>query len=351
MGNASYHRFIYETLLRYPGVVTLHDVALAGFHVWYATQPGVAPDHLESELAYEKARQAQQEIGFEQAYAALDLSASPGQIEEDCLAAGVFLNRRVFECAERVILTHPWGRDYVASRHPDCLGQAHVIPLGTVVRHGASREQKQARAVFGIDPEAMVLGVFGTVASAKYCVETVEALAKILPQCPHALLMFVGRDLAGSDSAGAAARATELGIRQHVRFLGHQPAELFEQLILTADIGIALRRPPTRGEFSAGVLELLAAGVPTIVNDCATFSSLPEEIVYKVPTDGDLPEQLANAMIAMTSDPSRRQRQASAARLYICQHHAWPAIGRAYVKALGHAECLSTTPAENVAVA
>ena len=40
MGNSQYHRFIYEAMGRHPGVVTLHDFCLSGFHWWYRHQPG-----------------------------------------------------------------------------------------------------------------------------------------------------------------------------------------------------------------------------------------------------------------------------------------------------------------------
>ena len=41
MGNSPYHGYMYETLLRHPGIVTLHDLGIADFHFWYAQQPGV----------------------------------------------------------------------------------------------------------------------------------------------------------------------------------------------------------------------------------------------------------------------------------------------------------------------
>ena len=41
MGNSHYHGYMYEILLRHPGIVTLHDLGIADFHFWYAQQPGV----------------------------------------------------------------------------------------------------------------------------------------------------------------------------------------------------------------------------------------------------------------------------------------------------------------------
>ena len=51
MGNSHYHGYMYETLLRHPGIVTLHDLGIADFHFWYAQQPGVDGDaHVRSRV-------------------------------------------------------------------------------------------------------------------------------------------------------------------------------------------------------------------------------------------------------------------------------------------------------------
>src|SRR5262249_35860304 len=44
MGNSRYHGYMYETLLRHPGIVTLHDPGLIHFHLAYVQQPGVDGD-------------------------------------------------------------------------------------------------------------------------------------------------------------------------------------------------------------------------------------------------------------------------------------------------------------------
>ena len=52
MGKSPYHGYMYETLLRHPGIVTLHDLGIADFHFWYAQQPGVDGNaHIRREFA------------------------------------------------------------------------------------------------------------------------------------------------------------------------------------------------------------------------------------------------------------------------------------------------------------
>ena len=66
-------------------------------------------------------------------------------------------------------------------------------------------------------------------------------------------------------SIGSASSTRRLFVPQdRVRFLGRQPASAFTDLMLVTDIGVNLRKPPTNGETSGALLNLLAAGVPQL---------------------------------------------------------------------------------------
>src|SRR5262249_29001120 len=50
MGNSRYHSYMYPTMLRHPGVVTLHDFCLAGFHLHYGHARGLGMSFIRDEL-------------------------------------------------------------------------------------------------------------------------------------------------------------------------------------------------------------------------------------------------------------------------------------------------------------
>src|SRR5262249_18421629 len=60
MGNSRYHRFLYPLLLKYPGVTTLHDFCLAGFHLWHGHWLGRQRDSFRDELLHCHPEQAKQ---------------------------------------------------------------------------------------------------------------------------------------------------------------------------------------------------------------------------------------------------------------------------------------------------
>ena len=114
--------------------------------------------------------------------------------------------------------------------------------------------------------------------------------------------------------------------------LGRQPAADYADLIAAIDVGVNLRRPPTNGETSAALLDLLANGVATIVTDVATFADYPDTVVRKVRWDGQGPDELRRALFSLARDHTTRQALGSAAQAYVRQHHAWPNSAAAYVE-------------------
>jgi glycosyltransferase involved in cell wall biosynthesis len=96
------------------------------------------------------------------------------------------------------------------------------------------------------------------------------------------------------------------GLGGEVELSAGQPSEL-----LSADVVIHLRNPD-HGDSPAGLIESLAAGLPTVVWDHGLGAELPGDVVAKVSREEDLGpllEQLVN-------DPGRRQALGQAARAY-----------------------------------
>ena len=118
------------------------------------------------------------------------------------------------------------------------------------------------------------------------------------------IFLFVGEEADGGETRR---HATQLGLQDRVRFLGRQPASTFADLMLITDIGVNLRRPPTNGETSGALLNLLAAGVPSIITDVATFSDYPAHAVRKVRWETEGQDGLNTAMKDLATNRSTRE--------------------------------------------
>lgn len=322
MGNSHFHRSIYETMAQHPGVVTLHDFCLSGFHWWYSHQPGIGREHFERELEhFDPARFAEYRAQFR------DWEREPGGMQEACARRGLYLNRGLFERAGRVIVHSPWCVERARALDPGYAGKTTVVPMGGTVRDVSPAQRAAIRARFDLPADALILASFGILHMTKLNVEALDAFAEVARAIPSALFVFAGQDLMFGQ---ARARAEALGLLDRVRFLGRQPAADFADLIAAADIGVSLRLPPTNGETSAALLDLVGSGVPTLVTDVGTFAEYPDSAVVKVRWDADGPARLAAAMLRLATDRRAREDLGRSAAAYVAEHHAWPIAAEGY---------------------
>jgi glycosyltransferase involved in cell wall biosynthesis len=315
MGNSPYHGFVYEMLAKHPGIVALHDFNLAAFQFWRAHQGGVPIDNFRAEIEYCYPDRINEIVPR-----LWDWTKERGGLQEACSKRNLFMNRRVLARAQAVIVHSAWCVGQVAETHPEFVEKMTVVPMGATMRAASPERNRQIRDRFGLPQDALLFGSFGILAQGKMNVEAIDAFHQLATEFPDALLIFVGQDWENGQAAG---HVRQLGLADRVRFLGRQGAEEFLDLMATVDVGIALRRPPTYGETSAALLDLLRTGVPTIINDVATFSGYPDHIVRKVRWSSDGLPGLVAAMRELAKNASARRLLGAAALAYVRTEHTW----------------------------
>jgi glycosyltransferase involved in cell wall biosynthesis len=340
MGNSRYHNFMYETMLAHPGLVTLHDFCLAGFHLGYGYLLGRDRELIRAELLRWYPDQA----------AAIARILHPSQTDWEaigsaCAERGWTLNRTILASALRTVVHSPWCLEQIRAVAPAEAERVQVIPLGRRVGSLANaRERAAIRTRLGLPQEALVVASFGFINRDKLCVEALRAFRAVADADPTALFVFAGEETDG----GAARRESQvLGLEERVRFLGRQPAADYADLIRATDIGINLRCPPTNGETSAALLDLLAAGVATIVTDVATFGDYPDAVVCKVRWDARGQQTLGRVLLELARDPDARQALGVRAWNHMRSHHEWSRVAERYVDAIErcHADGIRAAPA------
>ena len=327
MGNSRFHQFFYPLMLAHPGVVTLHDFCLAGFHQAYGYLFGIPPEHFETELQHGHAGRyddLKSRLGRQ--------AAGPSEaLTRACAERGLWVNRRVFEAAETVVVHSPWCVERAREQAPEFADKSVVVPMGTTLAHVDSERRAATRARFGLPANALVVASFGYVHPDKMNAEAIAAFASVAAERPDALFAFVGQEADGGEARASAERC---GVADRVRFLGRRSLDDFHALAEACDVGVNLRRPPTNGETSAALLDLIRWGVPTIVTDVATFADYPDAIVAKVDGSPGGRASLEAAMRALMLDPDRRHALGSAAHEHVRRHHQWPDVAARYAEVI-----------------
>ncbi len=81
-------------------------------------------------------------------------------------------------------------------------------------------------------------------------------------------------------------------------------------------------------------MNLLAAGVPTVVTDVATFSDYPSTVVRKVKWETEGAAGLLRALQSLTDDEPGRKALGRAAWEYVDEYHEWSRVAKQYVDAI-----------------
>jgi len=324
MGNSCYHKFIYETLLRHPGIVTLHDFCLAGFQYWCSLEPDAEPGLFRREIEFHCREQARDVLPH-----LVEWNREPGGLQESFARRGLYLNRRIFEHARRVVVHSSWCVEKVRVLFPEHLDRTSLIPHGADALAIAPRERAEIRKRFDLPADALICGCFGILHPNKLNIETIVAFQALADMNPSALLLFAGQDWGLGE---ARRKVNELGLEERVRILGRQSIEDFYDLIAVTDIGISMRQPPTNGETSGALLHLLRLGTATVVNDVGTFSGYPDHVVRKVRCGPEMIGDLRKALAELASERPAREALGQAAWNYVAENHAWSRAASLYAE-------------------
>jgi glycosyltransferase involved in cell wall biosynthesis len=324
MGNSlDYHGYLYDVMLRHPGVVTLHDFFLSVYPYRGTRNGGEVRAAFRREIRHFCPDRADEFLPHVE-----DWCEEEGGLAAACARRGLYLNRRVFEGALGVVVHSPWCLDQVRAWMPEHADRTTVIPHGASPTSCTPEARAEIRDRFGLARDALVVSSFGFVHPDKLIDEALDAFRPVAEADASACFVCVGAEC---DGGSARWWAEDLGLSDRVRFLGRRPADAFADLIAATDLGINLRRPPTNGETSGALLNLLAAGVPTIVTDVATFADYPDHVVRKVRWDDHGPEALRQAVGILARDQPAREAIGRAARAHVRERHAWPRSAARYV--------------------
>jgi phosphatidyl-myo-inositol dimannoside synthase len=247
---------------------------------------------------------------------------------------GIFqwLTRWAFERADKVICVSQFTLQTMRASgiKPRT---THVIPNGADHERFNGNLPKADRAVTtdAKNPSGIRrLLTVGNVTERKGQEVVIRALPQILKGCPNAHYFMIGLPTLRDTLTKL---ATELGVENHVHFLGRvRHEELVEQLSMT-DVFVMTSRHTATGDFEGygiAVVEAALCGIPAVVSD---NSGLLEAII-----DGETgfavrendPDATAGKLLELLNDDVLRRRMGSAARLRAFNEQTWSYRVRQY---------------------
>ena len=126
----------------------------------------------------------------------------------------------------------------------------------------------------------------------------------VLVAAPNALSLIIGN---GPDAQELRDLVAARGVGQSARFLGW-PDNLVD-LLATCDM---LVQPSRREAFGIGVIQAMAAGKPVVATQVGGHVDTIEQDITGILVPAEDPHALANAILALASDPARRASMGAA---------------------------------------
>ena len=325
VGNDRCHDYMWPYLVRYPGLVVLHDAQLH-----QARAQALIRQHREEDFKAE----------FRYCYP--DMSP----LLADLVIAGLggtlcyfWPMVRIPVESARVVAVH---NAYLARELSEEFPGKRIRPIHLGVPDplaSAMAPGGDVRRRHGIPDGAVVFGSFGRVTPEKGLSAVVQALAQVAAALPSIRLLIVGEVPSYFDLM---AEARQWGVADRVIETGYVDDAALPEYLSAVDVSLNLRWPTGR-ETSAAWVRCLAAGKPTIITDLVHLTDVPSLDLRSMTvacTAGGAQEpvcvhvelvdgahMLRLALRRLTEDAELRERLGRAARRY------WEAQGTVDVMA------------------
>lgn len=277
LGNELCHDYLWAYLVRYPGLVVLHDGQLHHARALALLRRGRTEDY-RAEFVFSHPE-------------APSGAASVGALGLLGLLQYFWPMLRVPVTAARAVAVHsPWLAADLSEQFPDVpvhvvrMGvadplapapedakrgddsrQQDPVPLPAAAATGAVLDGLAVRARYGIPQDVLLVTVFGRLTPEKRIDPAIRAVRAVAAEGMRAHLLLVGERAPYYDLAADVARA---GAAELVTVTGYVADHDLPRVLAAADVCLCLRWPSSR-ETSAAWLRCLAAGKPTVVTDLA----------------------------------------------------------------------------------
>jgi glycosyltransferase involved in cell wall biosynthesis len=231
-----------------------------------------------------------------------------------------WLFRSVLPLAHHFIVHSPRNAEALARRRLTGSGAISVVPHGILTVDGARDVSREAaRAGLGLPREQPVVLTFGNIRPYKGLDVLLRAFRRLRDGGVEATLAVAGEPWGSFEPYRRL--ADELGLNGSLRtWLGFVPEEQASELFRAADVAVF---PYRHFDAQSGAASLaLSFGLPLVVSDVGGLPELVLDARAVVPPDD--PEALAQALRAVVTDASLREKLAADSRRRAAELD-WPA--------------------------
>jgi phosphatidylinositol alpha-1,6-mannosyltransferase len=172
-------------------------------------------------------------------------------------------------------------------------------------------------------PRGALLLTVGNVTKRKGQGVVIRALPRILEQCPDTHYLIAGLP---TDEAVLARLARELGVSDHVHFLGRVSGDKLVSLYSASDIFVMTSVFTSDGDYEGygiAVVEAALCGKPAVVSGKSGLAEAVDDGETGLVVQQDDPEATARAVITLLQDDDKRRKMGEVAQERALRSRTW----------------------------
>lgn len=300
MGNNLFHIYIYNTLMKYRGIVVFHDIFLHGL-IWNTT------------LA--KGNKIRYIDEFKYCY-----GEKGKNVAEDAIKSGSYpdfeypLLKRMLDNSLGAIVHSEFGKNIILGEKKDI----NIVKINQPMPMSKNTLDKNViRKNLRIGKDDIIIVSFGYIFPHKRIHKAISAFAKFHKKFPNSKYFLIGQS---HDNGTLNQLVEKLEIKKSVIFTGFLHLEKAMEYITASDICMNLRYP-TAGETSSSALRILGIGRPIVVSNVGWFSELPDNCSAKVDIDNYEEDLILEYLNVLISNEKLRIKMGENAKNYILNEH------------------------------
>jgi glycosyltransferase involved in cell wall biosynthesis len=306
--NPTFHSYEFRAVLARPGVLVLHDPAIADF--------------VEVMVGGRRRRLFEVELAHNLGCSDLDTDLLQSVIKEwDRIE--MLMSRRLVEASRSTLVHSEWAAQYLRERFD--LNSVFAVPFAVTI---------DPRRVTSSTSRPLTFGVFGNISFHKRVPEVVEAFVEARRQGLAARMIVAGRRDDRASEHRIERLIEEFDLSEVLTFSVDVEPEEFRTLQESCDVLVGLRSP-TAGETSASLLECFALGKSAIVSDVPQNAEFSETFCRRVSVEPEEEhDDLVAAMLAAGSDLEATRRAGREALAYVQRHCRVEDVAEIYLEEL-----------------
>jgi glycosyltransferase involved in cell wall biosynthesis len=324
-GNNKFCDFMIPYLLKYRGIVVLHDFNMQGA----LRRNLIVPNSGDFEL-YAKALSLDYSHDIVQ-YICDMTRMYKREVVSQYPSNGYFLKN-----ADSIIVHSNWTKNALASLHSNYQSRCNIVPHYTRQNYQTTKKVI-ARELLNIPENAYMVATLGFIGGSKRLFPLINAVKKIYEQKKDILIYIIGETTSAASEIVFKEFLHNNG-GEYVVHVGYTEMKDFEMYIDAADI-ISNLRYPYNGESSGTLTQCMVRSKCCLVTKIGSFDEIPDDCCIKLPIP-DYSENskevtdIANAILKGISDPEEISNIERRAYNFVSEHMSLETMTEGYIEVI-----------------